>query len=141
MTGQMTRGVETERKKARHWELKTSRVHRYYLGCQDNTPKRERKSLKEKDKETVRDRKQHIEMKGKSGAKVNKYALTLLGGWAPFCTGTENGGLTRGSDWPAPPLRTDMLGVARGTSTFPGSSWAEPPGGGACTGETDWAGS
>lgn len=66
-------------------------------------------------------------------------ALTLLGGWAPFCTGTEKGGLTRGSGWPAPPPRTDMLGAARGTSTFPGSSWAEPPGGGACTGETDWA--
>lgn len=65
--------------------------------------------------------------------------LTLLGGWAPFCTGTEKGGLTRGSGWLAPPPRTDMLGVARGTSTFPGSSWAEPPGGGACTGETDWA--
>lgn len=49
-------------------------------------------------------------------------ALTLLGGWAPFCKGTEKGGLTRGSGWPAPPPRTDMLGAARGTSTFPGSS-------------------
>lgn len=32
-----------------------------------------------------------------------------------------------------------MLGAARGTSTFPGSSWAEPPEGVAWTGETDWA--
>lgn len=74
--------------------------------------------------------------KDKQGYSQN--ALTLLGGWAPFCTGTEKGGLTKGSGWPAPPPRTDMLGVAKGTSTFPGSSWAEPPEGGACTGETDW---
>lgn len=66
--------------------------------------------------------------------------LTLLGCWAPFWTGTEKGELTRGSGWPAPPPRTDdMLGAARGTSTFPGSSWAEPPEGVAWTGETDWA--
>lgn len=65
--------------------------------------------------------------------------LTLLGCWAPFWTGTEKGELTRGRGWPAPPPRTDMLGAARGTSTFPGSSWAEPPEGVAWTGETDWA--
>lgn len=65
--------------------------------------------------------------------------LTLPGCWAPFWTGTEKGELTRGSGWPDPPPRTDMLGAARGTSTFPGSSCAEPPEGVAWTGETDWA--
>lgn len=29
--------------------------------------------------------------------KEGRDALTLLGGWAPFCTGTEKGGLTKGS--------------------------------------------
>lgn len=65
--------------------------------------------------------------------------IILPGCWAPFWTGTEKGELTRGSGWPDPPPRTDMLGAARGTSTFPGSSCAEPPEGVAWTGETDWA--
>ena len=50
-----------------------------------------------RDQRKGRQKPQDMDTNTKEDRNEGQDALALLGGWAPFCTGTEKGGLTKGS--------------------------------------------